>query len=107
MLREPVAEVTSLLLFGKTPKEKFTSKLLKWTDAMAKYVVWNYYAQWPEEFSKEGAVTRAQGEELLAQSRAVLSKCGAASRTVALTSCAAAVSAAISRRASSAVAASP
>ena len=107
MLREPVAEVTSLLLFGKTPKEKFTSKMLKWTDAMAKYVVWNYYAQWPEELSKEGAVTRAQGEELLAQSRAVLSKCGAASRTVALTSCAAAVSAAISRRALSAVAASP
>ena len=72
-LREPVSEVVSLMLFRQIPFEEFIPRMEENSDAMAKYILWNYHTQWPLEYQR-GTTPNANGVKLLQRSRELLSK---------------------------------
>ena len=72
-LREPVSEVVSLMLFRQIPFEEFIPRMEENSDAMSKYILWNYHTQWPLEYQR-GTTPNANGVKLLQRSRELLSK---------------------------------
>jgi len=72
-LREPVSEVVSLMLFRQIPEEEFVPRMEENSDAMSKYILWNYHTQWPLEYQR-GTTPNANGVKLLQRSRELLSK---------------------------------
>ena len=81
ILREPVAEVTSLMLFNKIPQEEFVEKMEHHADAMSKYVTFNYETQWPIEFKQPGRTPWELGTKILAVARDILSEFSLVGRT--------------------------
>merc|ERR1719272_2140042 len=81
ILREPVAEVTSLMLFNKIPQEEFVEKMEHHADAMSKYVTFNYETQWPIEFKQPGRTPWELGCKILAVARDILSEFSLVGRT--------------------------
>ena len=81
ILREPVAEVTSLMLFNKIPQEEFVEKMEHHADAMSKYVTFNYETQWPIEFKQPGRTPWELGGKILAVARDILSEFSLVGRT--------------------------
>ena len=81
ILREPVAEVTSLMLFNKIPQEEFVEKMEHHADAMSKYVTFNYETQWPIDFKQPGRTPWELGGKILAVARDILSEFSLVGRT--------------------------
>ena len=81
ILREPVAEITSLMLFNKVPQEEFVEKMEHHADAMSKYVTFNYETQWPVDFKQPGRTPWELGTKMLAVARDILSEFSLVGRT--------------------------
>lgn len=81
ILREPVAEVTSLMLFNKIPQEQFVQSMQRQADGMTKYLVYNYQSQWPRDLSQAGPTPRPLGEKMLSVARNILSDFALVGRT--------------------------
>tara|TARA_B110001452_G_scaffold6737_1_gene6117 strand:+ start:444 stop:1115 length:672 start_codon:yes stop_codon:yes gene_type:complete len=45
VLREPVSELKSLMLFRKVRSEDYITKVQENADAMSKYIIWNFHTQ--------------------------------------------------------------
>ena len=81
ILREPVAEITSLMIFNKVPQEEFVEKMEHHADAMSKYVTFNYETQWPVDFKQPGRTPWELGTKVLAVARDILSEFSLVGRT--------------------------
>ena len=80
VLREPVAEVVSLMLFRHVPQSLFLDCVEKNAEAMSKYIMYNFRTQWPETY-RSGLPTQREGERLLQAAQEILRNFSLVGRT--------------------------
>ena len=80
VLREPVAEIVSLMLFRHVPRERFVKSVRQNSEAMSKYLLYNFWTQWPAIY-QQAPPTDEEGEELLHAAQDVLHNFSLVGRT--------------------------
>ena len=80
VLREPVAEIVSLMMFRHVPPSSFVECVEKNAEATSKYIMYNFRTQWPEMY-RTGVPTQEEGEALLQAGQDVLHNFSLVGRT--------------------------
>ena len=80
VLREPVAEIVSLMLFRHVPQNIFLDCVEKNAEATSKYIMYNFRTQWPEMY-RTGLPTQQEGEQLLQAGQDILHNFSLVGRT--------------------------
>ena len=80
VLREPVAEIVSLMLFRHVPQSEFIKDVEKNAEATSKYIMYNFRTQWPQMY-RFGLPTQDQGEQLLLAGQDILHNFSLVGRT--------------------------
>ena len=80
VLREPVAEVVSLMRFRHVTQRDFVQGVRENSEAMSKYLVYNFWRQWPAIY-RAGPPTQKEGKQLLHAAQHILGNFSLVGRT--------------------------